>query len=219
MICDVARPPDVADEVRRRRDVIVPRWWTGRAPRSAAALWVGNLQGLPTGTQLACLSETILLSLAGQQADVGSAMRFRFPMPSTSQPWRRRTALPWPSLLRRASWRNPLRRASGMREDNQAAASPLQRAAQTLVARYHGQPKLVSDQAGWSRIIALLADDTSDGVRLQITSGQVVSIDPPDRPVTPPWWTSSSAGTGHAAAHPAAAAASQRALPLRRAHR
>lgn len=73
-----------------------------------------------------------------------------------------------------------------MREDNQAAASPLQRAAQTLVARYHGQPKLVSDQAGWSRIIALLADDTSDGVRLQITSGQVVSIDPPDRPVTPP---------------------------------
>ena len=72
-----------------------------------------------------------------------------------------------------------------MRDDARAAASPLQQAARTLVARYHGEPKLVSDQAGWSRIIALLADDTSDGVRLEITSGQVVSIDPPDRPATP----------------------------------
>ena len=71
VICDVARPPDVADEVRRRRDVIVLDGGLVALPDPRLRFGLGNLQGLPTGTQLACLSETILLSLAGQQADVG----------------------------------------------------------------------------------------------------------------------------------------------------
>ncbi|HNN94622.1 MAG TPA: hypothetical protein PKI03_20240, partial [Pseudomonadota bacterium] len=53
------------------RDVIVLDGGLVALPDPRLRFGLGNLQGLPTGTQLACLSETILLSLAGQQADVG----------------------------------------------------------------------------------------------------------------------------------------------------
>ncbi len=40
-------------------------------PDSELRLGVGNLQGLPPGVQLACLSETMLLALAGATTDCG----------------------------------------------------------------------------------------------------------------------------------------------------
>ena len=40
-------------------------------PEPTARFGAGNLQGLPDGVQLACLSETILLALAGETRDRG----------------------------------------------------------------------------------------------------------------------------------------------------
>lgn len=71
VLCDVARPPDVAPEVRARRDVIVLDGGLVSLPDPTLRFGVGNLQGLPTGVQLACLCETIVLTLAGVERSVG----------------------------------------------------------------------------------------------------------------------------------------------------
>lgn len=71
VLCDVARPPDVAPDVRARRDVVVLDGGLVSLPDPSLRFGLGNLQGLPTGVQLACLCETIVLALAGVERDVG----------------------------------------------------------------------------------------------------------------------------------------------------
>jgi predicted amino acid dehydrogenase len=68
VICDVARPPDAPESVRSRFTVIDGGLC---ALPEKVSFGPGNLQGLPDGIQLACLSETILLALAGEKRDRG----------------------------------------------------------------------------------------------------------------------------------------------------
>ncbi len=65
IICDVARPFDVSARVRSRRDLTVIDGGLVALPDRSLRFGPGNLQGLPAGIQLACLSETMLLALAG----------------------------------------------------------------------------------------------------------------------------------------------------------
>jgi acetylornithine/succinyldiaminopimelate/putrescine aminotransferase/predicted amino acid dehydrogenase len=71
IICDVARPFDTPPEIRARGDVTVIDGGLVALPDRTARFGVGNLQGLPDGIQLACLSETILLALEGESRDHG----------------------------------------------------------------------------------------------------------------------------------------------------
>jgi acetylornithine/succinyldiaminopimelate/putrescine aminotransferase/predicted amino acid dehydrogenase len=70
LICDVARPPDASPALRARRDLTVIDGGLVRLPHPVR-LGAGNLQGLPDGIQLACLSETMLLALSGETRDRG----------------------------------------------------------------------------------------------------------------------------------------------------
>lgn len=63
-----------------------------------------------------------------------------------------------------------------MSGQNQSPKSPLCQAAVELAAHYHGTPQLVRDQQGWSRVIALISDDCTDAVRLEISDGQIAAI-------------------------------------------
>jgi predicted amino acid dehydrogenase len=71
IVCDVARPFDAPPELRARGDVTVIDGGLVELPGRSARFGVGNLQGLPDGVQLACLSETILLALEGESQDHG----------------------------------------------------------------------------------------------------------------------------------------------------
>jgi acetylornithine/succinyldiaminopimelate/putrescine aminotransferase/predicted amino acid dehydrogenase len=71
IVCDVARPFDAPPELRARGDVTVIDGGLVELPERSARFGVGNLQGLPDGIQLACLSETILLALEGETRDHG----------------------------------------------------------------------------------------------------------------------------------------------------
>lgn len=71
IVCDVARPFDAPPELRARGDVTVIDGGLVALPDGTARFGVGNLQGLPVGIQLACLSETILLALEGESQDHG----------------------------------------------------------------------------------------------------------------------------------------------------
>lgn len=71
VICDVARPFDAGPALRARRDVLVLDGGLVALPDPALRFGPGNLLGLPTGIQLACLSETLLLALAGHHRDCG----------------------------------------------------------------------------------------------------------------------------------------------------
>ncbi len=71
IICDVARPFDTSAEMRGRRDIIVIDGGLVALPGAPKCIGVGNLQGHPPGVALACLSETILLALAGAGRDYG----------------------------------------------------------------------------------------------------------------------------------------------------
>lgn len=71
IVCDVARPADASARVRARRDLTVIDGGLVALPDRTARFGPGNLQGLPAGIQLACLSETILLALSGQARDRG----------------------------------------------------------------------------------------------------------------------------------------------------
>lgn len=66
-----------------------------------------------------------------------------------------------------------------MSMENSSSQSPLCQAAHALAQRYHAQPQLVRDQQGWSRAIALCADDCDDAVCLQIDDGHVAAISNP----------------------------------------
>ena len=63
IICDVARPYDTSPRLRARTDIAVIDGGLVALPDPHCRFGVGNLQGLPDGVQLACLSETILLAL------------------------------------------------------------------------------------------------------------------------------------------------------------
>lgn len=69
LLCDVARPFDVAPVLRARRDLVVLDGGLVALPDPAVRFGAGNLQGLPDGVQLACLSETVLLALAAHHGD------------------------------------------------------------------------------------------------------------------------------------------------------
>jgi predicted amino acid dehydrogenase len=71
VICDVARPPDSSDRLRRRRDLTILEGGLVALPDSTMRFGAGNLLGLPDGVQLACFAETMLLSLEGDTRDHG----------------------------------------------------------------------------------------------------------------------------------------------------
>ena len=71
IVCDVARPPDAGPILRGRADVTVIDGGLIALPDPALNFGPGNLQGLPAGIALACLSETILHALDGTRVDHG----------------------------------------------------------------------------------------------------------------------------------------------------
>lgn len=71
IICDVARPFDASPALRARPDLTIIDGGLVALPDPGLRFGAGNLQGLPTGVQLACLSETILLALSGVATDCG----------------------------------------------------------------------------------------------------------------------------------------------------
>lgn len=71
LICDVARPPDTSAQLRHRPDLTVIEGGLVALPDPTLSFGTGNIQGFPAGIQLACLSETILLTLAGETQDRG----------------------------------------------------------------------------------------------------------------------------------------------------
>jgi predicted amino acid dehydrogenase len=71
IVCDVARPPDTSARLRARRDLLVFDGGLVALPDPRVRYGAGNLVGLPDGVQLACLSETILLTLEGDRRDHG----------------------------------------------------------------------------------------------------------------------------------------------------
>jgi acetylornithine/succinyldiaminopimelate/putrescine aminotransferase/predicted amino acid dehydrogenase len=71
IVCDVARPPDASRRLRERTDLVVLDGGLVALPDPRTRFGAGNLLGLPDGVQLACLSETVLLALEGDQRDHG----------------------------------------------------------------------------------------------------------------------------------------------------
>ncbi len=71
IVCDVARPPDVSERLRGRADIVFIEGGLVALPDPALRFGAGNLVGLPDGVQLACLSETILLTLEDDRRDHG----------------------------------------------------------------------------------------------------------------------------------------------------
>jgi acetylornithine/succinyldiaminopimelate/putrescine aminotransferase/predicted amino acid dehydrogenase len=71
IVCDVARPPDAGPVTRGRDDLTVLDGGLVGLPDPTLVLGPGNLQGLPPGIALACLSETILHALDGTAQDFG----------------------------------------------------------------------------------------------------------------------------------------------------
>jgi acetylornithine/succinyldiaminopimelate/putrescine aminotransferase/predicted amino acid dehydrogenase len=72
IVCDVARPPDASPALRAARsDLFVFDGGLVALPDPSARFGPANLQGLADGVQLGCLSETILLALAGESRDRG----------------------------------------------------------------------------------------------------------------------------------------------------
>jgi predicted amino acid dehydrogenase len=71
IVCDVARPPDASPALRARADVSVIDGGLVALPDPTVTFGAGNIQGFPAGVALACLSETILLALAGETRDRG----------------------------------------------------------------------------------------------------------------------------------------------------
>lgn len=71
IVCDVARPPDAGPVVRGRADLTVIDGGLITLPDASLTFGPGNLQGLPPGIALACLSETILHALEGTRTNFG----------------------------------------------------------------------------------------------------------------------------------------------------
>ena len=66
IVCDVARPPNVADDVTKNRNVLV---FDGGLVELPQPIGLGPIRGLPPGVCWGCLAETILLALEGETAD------------------------------------------------------------------------------------------------------------------------------------------------------
>jgi acetylornithine/succinyldiaminopimelate/putrescine aminotransferase/predicted amino acid dehydrogenase len=71
IVCDVAQPPDASPRLRARPDVTVIDGGHVALPDPRVRFGAANLRGLPDGVQLACLAETILLALEGDERDWG----------------------------------------------------------------------------------------------------------------------------------------------------
>jgi len=71
IICDVARPSDVSERLRARADLTVFDGGLVALPDPEACFGPGNILRLPRGVQLACLAETILLTLEADSHDHG----------------------------------------------------------------------------------------------------------------------------------------------------
>jgi predicted amino acid dehydrogenase len=71
IVCDVARPADAGPVTRGRADLTVVDGGLVGLPDPTMAFGPGNLQGLPPGIALACLSETILHALDGTRTNFG----------------------------------------------------------------------------------------------------------------------------------------------------
>jgi acetylornithine/succinyldiaminopimelate/putrescine aminotransferase/predicted amino acid dehydrogenase len=71
IVCDVARPHDAGPAVRGRADLTVIDGGLIVLPERDLTFGPGNLQGLPPGIALACLSETILHALEGTRGNFG----------------------------------------------------------------------------------------------------------------------------------------------------
>ena len=73
IVCDVARPPNVADDVVRNRNVLV---FDGGLVQLPQPVGLGAIGGLPPGVCWGCLGETILLALEGEKTDysIGSKL-------------------------------------------------------------------------------------------------------------------------------------------------
>jgi predicted amino acid dehydrogenase len=66
IVCDVARPPNVAPDVMQERNVLV---FDGGLVRMPEPVGLGPVRGLPPGVAWGCLAETILLALEGEASD------------------------------------------------------------------------------------------------------------------------------------------------------
>lgn len=66
IVCDVARPPNVAGDIMRRRDVLA---FDGGLVALPEPINLGPNQGFPPGVCWGCLGETILLALEGETGD------------------------------------------------------------------------------------------------------------------------------------------------------
>ena len=71
IVCDVARPPDTYPTLRARTDITFIEGGCVALPDPHTQFGIGNLGNLPAGVTLACLAETIVLSLAREKRDVG----------------------------------------------------------------------------------------------------------------------------------------------------
>lgn len=71
IVCDVARPFDTSEVLRSRDDITVIDGGLVDLPDRTLRFGPNNMQGTPNGVQLACLSETILLALAGETRNFG----------------------------------------------------------------------------------------------------------------------------------------------------
>lgn len=73
LVCDVARPPNVARAELRGSGVLV---FDGGLVQPPAPVTLGPFQTLPSNVAWGCLSETMLLALSGQERDfsIGSAL-------------------------------------------------------------------------------------------------------------------------------------------------
>jgi hypothetical protein len=63
-----------------------------------------------------------------------------------------------------------------LKEGPAAGGGPLYEDAAAFVRRYHACEKLVREQADWSLVITLFAEDSGEAVRLHVASGRVVAI-------------------------------------------
>jgi acetylornithine/succinyldiaminopimelate/putrescine aminotransferase/predicted amino acid dehydrogenase len=71
LVCDVAQPPDASARLRGRPDLTVIDGGHVALPDPRVRFGPSNLRHLPDGVQLACLAETILLTLEHDPRDWG----------------------------------------------------------------------------------------------------------------------------------------------------
>ena len=71
IVCDVAQPPDASARLRARPDLTIIDGGHVALPDPRVRFGAANFRHLPDGVHLACLAETILLTLEGDERDWG----------------------------------------------------------------------------------------------------------------------------------------------------